>query len=708
VGSNRARNIYSDTVTADPATITGGTLTGQFPKISFSVIPGGVGHINGIVLGEGNQPLQGVAVQIANTTYSATTNADGYYQIHNILPNTYSLSFSKYGYVSQTQTFTLEEDETEVINLTLVPMASVSLSGTILASDTAAGLGNVTIQFSGYQSYTATTLANGSFTIPAVYANQSYTYVASCPGYRNATGTVNVAAINHTIPAITLNEIAFAPYSVVAELNTAQTEAQLVWQAPNPQAVDVMESFEATTFPPTNWTQIINNTGVANDNGVLPTWCSFGTKDYYGFPAVPTNGNKQAGIGFVYSHQDEWLITHPFYCPPEAIFTFSTFVYRGSAQGDHYYVKISPDNGINWTVLWDATTLSGGYTTAPLLVTLNLAQYGGQQIKIAFHADDPATDDGLWYDWYIDNIKITNEVTSLSFNPEEMAVQSVSHTRSVQNTKTRGAGTERAAMATNATDSRALTGYKVWRLRAGQEANETLWNLLNTEATPTPAYNDAGWNSLSNGTYRWAVKAIYTNGVASIPVLSNPLTRNVSSGTISGVVRKPNNQPLAGATVAAGGNSTITNSSGLYSLSVPVGTYSVTCTATGYLANTIDNINVIANQSVTVNFIMIVSANEDEILPVTATTLNGNYPNPFNPETSISYAIKDAGSVSLEIYNLKGQRVRSLVHGTQTTGHYRIVFDGKDDHGQPLSSGVYLYRLTTGTYTSTRKMMLME
>ncbi|MDD2227864.1 MAG: choice-of-anchor J domain-containing protein [Candidatus Cloacimonetes bacterium] len=711
VNNQRAIKIQSDSEIYDPAAppiATTSSISGQFPKTTFLGIPGGVGHINGIVLGAGNQPLQDVAVQITNSTYSTITNAAGFYEIRNILPNTYNIGFSKYGYVSQTLPFTLEEDETEVLNLTLAPMATVSLGGTVLASDTAAGLVNVTIQFSGYQNYTATTIANGTFSIPAVYANQSYTYTASCPGYRNASGTVAVATANHVIPAITLNEIAFAPYSVVATQNEAQTAVGLAWQVPNPLAVDVMESFEAATFPPANWTQVINNTEAANENGVFPTWCGFGTKDYYGFPAVPTNGTKQAGIAFSYSPQNEWLITHPFYCPPEAIFTFSTFVFRGSTYNDHYYVKVSTNGGQDWTVLWDATTLMGGYTTAPLVVTLNVAHYAGQQIKLAFQAYGPNANEGIWYDWYIDNIKISNVSTTLSFNPEEMIVKSVSNTRATSSRNNSDAGVERVLKATNSTDSRSLTGYKVWRLRPGQEGNETLWNSITPEVVGTPSYNDTGWNTVGNGTYRWAVKAIYTNGVASIPVFSNTVIRNVASGNIVGVVRKVNNQPLAGATVSAGGNATITNSSGLYSLNVPVGVYSVTCSATGYLDNTANDINVIANQNFTLNFSMVSTANEDEILPVTATALNGNYPNPFNPETSISYAIKDAGNVSLEIYNLKGQRVRSLVRSMQATGNYRIVFDGKDDHGQPLSSGVYLYRLNTGTYTSTRKMMLME
>ncbi|PKN73193.1 MAG: hypothetical protein CVU50_04130 [Candidatus Cloacimonetes bacterium HGW-Cloacimonetes-3] len=701
VGSNRARTVSNDTVTYDPAAPTGGTLTGQFPMITLSVIPGGVGHISGTVLGAGNQPLAGVAVQIGNTTHSTTTNTLGQFNIINILPNTYTISFSKFGYTSQSQNVTILEGQTETINITMVQLTQVSLSGTIRASDSAAGMANATIQFTGYQNYTATTIGNGTFNLPAVYANQSYTYAVSCPGFTNATGTVAVGGINHTIPPITLAEVAYAPYGVVATIGIPATQVNMSWQAPDPNAVDITESFESATFPSQNWTRVINNTGPANEQGILPTWCSFGTTTYYSYPAVPTNGIKQAGIGFTFAHQDEWLISPPFVCPPAATLRFTSFVFRGSVYGDHYYVKLSLNDGQDWIVLWDASTITGGYTTTATPFIVDMQAYGGQQVKLAFHARDPLTGPnanmGLWYDWYIDNIVIGNGMKSFSLNPDDM--ESISaKTSDLQSSE----------WVRSETSDRALTGYKVWRLRAGQETNETLWSIVTPAQISTLNYADTAWGNLSNGTYRWAIRAIYTNGVASLPVLSNSLTRDVISGTVQGVVRKPNNQPLAGATISASGNTTTTNSSGLYSLSLPVGVYTVSCSAPGYQTYSVNNINIIASQSVTQNFSMVVSANEDDLIPVTVTTLKGNYPNPFNPETTISYAIKEAGDVRLEVFNLKGQKVRSLVNIRQNTGNYSIVFDAKDDKGHVLSSGVYLYRLTTQSYVSTRKMMLME
>ncbi|MBL6825953.1 MAG: T9SS type A sorting domain-containing protein [Balneolaceae bacterium] len=80
-----------------------------------------------------------------------------------------------------------------------------------------------------------------------------------------------------------------------------------------------------------------------------------------------------------------------------------------------------------------------------------------------------------------------------------------------------------------------------------------------------------------------------------------------------------------------------------------------------------------------------------------------NYPNPFNPSTQIQYVLPQASQVTLEIFNSVGQKVVELVNGQQAAGSHTVHFDAKD-----LSSGLYLYKLTTPTYTQTNKMLLIK
>lgn len=90
------------------------------------------------------------------------------------------------------------------------------------------------------------------------------------------------------------------------------------------------------------------------------------------------------------------------------------------------------------------------------------------------------------------------------------------------------------------------------------------------------------------------------------------------------------------------------------------------------------------------------------------TALNKIYPNPFNPEAHISYALKESVPVELKIYNKRGQLVRSLENPPNQAGYHRLQWDGRDNHGMPCSSDVYLFRMTAGKETFTQKAILLK
>ncbi len=88
--------------------------------------------------------------------------------------------------------------------------------------------------------------------------------------------------------------------------------------------------------------------------------------------------------------------------------------------------------------------------------------------------------------------------------------------------------------------------------------------------------------------------------------------------------------------------------------------------------------------------------------------LHQNYPNPFNPTTTIRYDLKQAGTVSLRVYNMMGQEVRSLVRQHQAAGYHTVDWDGTNNSGNMVSSGIYLYKLEAGPFMKTRKMIFMK
>ena len=85
-----------------------------------------------------------------------------------------------------------------------------------------------------------------------------------------------------------------------------------------------------------------------------------------------------------------------------------------------------------------------------------------------------------------------------------------------------------------------------------------------------------------------------------------------------------------------------------------------------------------------------------------------NYPNPFNPVTTIEYSLPHRDHVTIEVFNILGQKIRTLVDREEPAGSYEIIWDATDDSGRPAATGVYLYRLRAGEYRETKKMLLLR
>ena len=88
--------------------------------------------------------------------------------------------------------------------------------------------------------------------------------------------------------------------------------------------------------------------------------------------------------------------------------------------------------------------------------------------------------------------------------------------------------------------------------------------------------------------------------------------------------------------------------------------------------------------------------------------LNANYPNPFNPTTTISYDLAKQAQVTLGIYDLLGKQIKTLVNQSEDAGKRIAVWDGTDNLGRQVSAGVYLYQIQAGEFSQTRKMLLLK
>ena len=92
----------------------------------------------------------------------------------------------------------------------------------------------------------------------------------------------------------------------------------------------------------------------------------------------------------------------------------------------------------------------------------------------------------------------------------------------------------------------------------------------------------------------------------------------------------------------------------------------------------------------------------------TTFALHPAYPNPFNPITSLRYDLQEQAQVTLTIYDLMGREITGLVNTTQEPGFKSVRWDATDNHGKPVSAGVYLYKIQAGEFIQTRKMVLLK
>ncbi len=102
------------------------------------------------------------------------------------------------------------------------------------------------------------------------------------------------------------------------------------------------------------------------------------------------------------------------------------------------------------------------------------------------------------------------------------------------------------------------------------------------------------------------------------------------------------------------------------------------------------------------------SASNNEITEIKYSISLSNYPNPFNPTTTINYSLKENSQVSLNIYNIKGQKVKQLVSDQLSAGQHSITWNGTDEFGKPVSGGIYFYKLKGDGYVRVQKMVLLK
>jgi len=270
------------------------------------------------------------------------------------------------------------------------------------------------------------------------------------------------------------------------------------------------------------------------------------------------------------------------------------------------------------------------------------------------------------------------------------------------NATSRSLGIERnpfsCVQTSNVRDTRSLAGYKVYQ------------DGLEVVVVPDPATLTCIVDSLDAGTYEFTITAYYTNpdeesvptAPVTVEIVLNP-PANLAAQSIPPNISVTWDVPARGID-----NYNIYRNGDLHAQGVTGGFYIDALVPTGTYLYKMTTVYEGGFESGFSPEVEVVHVGGDDILKPTVTALTGNYPNPFNPTTTISFSIKEAGPVSVNIYNMRGQLVKTLVNSELENDYYEIVWTGRDNSNKSVASGVYFYKMKTQDYNSIKKMILMK
>lgn len=226
-----------------------------------------------------------------------------------------------------------------------------------------------------------------------------------------------------------------------------------------------------------------------------------------------------------------------------------------------------------------------------------------------------------------------------------------------------------------------------------------------------PGATQPGHSSVFHGA--WGVYPFFPSGKIAVSDMNTGLyvftVNEKYGGNITGVIKAAGtNQPLDSVEVLVQemGRKSFTNAAGGYTYGSASGVHTVTYSKAGYIART-ETVTTVAGTIDTIDIALSPVSTGVEIVQHSVSpkefSLTQNYPNPFNPETQIGFTIQVAGFTSLKVYDMLGREVRSLVNEVISPGFYTVTMNASN-----LASGVYYYMLTSGTFSSTKKMVVAK
>ncbi len=414
---------------------------------------------------------------------------------------------------------------------------------------------------------------------------------------------------------------------------------------------------------------------------------------------TPYSGFKVWATGLSGNYPDyaNYTLVTPIYRLTENSMLTFTHRYGMEANYDGGNVSISTNDGESWQLL----TPQGGYPYYSLnalggepgfsgsianweTVNISLSQFSGQQVRLRFRMASDASVSGIG--WFIDDFELSGvnqttgylhgNVIATSDTPLTEVMVKASNNMCA-NPDANGYyrlylpnGTYSATASLLHHQSSTTNAVQITPSAPVYQADFTLINLPKPEGADFDVDNDTGAVSLS-----WNPPFDPV-----LPVMGYKVYKKFNTGPFEMIQQTTDT---------------------IYQDHITLeGNYKYLITAIF--------LNVEGCPSDTLSFAYPYVSEDDPVTPALVTKLHGNYPNPFNPSTTISFDLAKNTRVKLSVYNLRGQLVKTLASGELAAGRHQLIWNGTDSRNRSVASGVYLFRLDAGNYRSTRKMMLIK
>jgi hypothetical protein len=575
-----------------------------------------------------------------------------------------------------TALYTTGESIPDTISFAIYP---VSVSTTVFGSDApTTGMEDVYgTLYNDTFSYEALSVG-GEIEFADIQGNETYNMVLYKPGYEiyRHEDEIIVELADIDIEDVMLNEKANPPDSVFVEFNEIETEATISWGDP-----------------------VTDTDAFRHDDGNIQNQMGFGANPNTVFGAIHRNT--------AIVNQIDWYLSSEIAQHQEVkLFIFALDV-DGNATNEVLYESSlisNIDDEWNSYLMDQVVVAENGFLvgiSTPNQFT-GIGYDDGEDFPYEFEAgtqlliNDYIT--GEWED--LSNYEVTGNLAIRAFGINDGTIEYLEE---------RIARKDVSEKAVNQT-SREFESYNVYLLNTFNDDNPSTWDLIAENVVDTTVV-DLRWFEATPGTYYYAVRSNHTNGVQSNARFSESLEK--------GAVQEYNldfTVDLGGAP-ADGAEITLINQNGLeeytYDQIVTNGEAEIEDVAIGFYALTVElegtptyNDTLLIDQNMNIEIILV--DNNNDASEVYNTSLIGNYPNPFNPTTNISFSLANDSAVKIDVYNIKGQLIKTVANAEYEAGLHKITWNGKDTNGKKVSSGMYFYKLSTNNYTRVKKMLMLK